>query len=91
MGKTKKIYKIAVMKLVKELTLQGITVIISLHDLNIAAQYSDIIYLLSNGRVFASGVPASILNKENLEKVYETKVDIIKNNNLPFIIPDCEN
>lgn len=80
-------YKVAVINLIKNLADHGIAVVISLHDLNLAAQYADRVILLKGGKLFAAGVPSSILNQKNLEEVYETKVNIVDYNNLPFIIP----
>ncbi|MBT0566848.1 ABC transporter ATP-binding protein [Williamsia sp. CHRR-6] len=39
----------------------GVTVICALHDLNLAAQYCDRLYLLSLGRVVAAGSPREVL------------------------------
>jgi iron complex transport system ATP-binding protein len=80
-------YKISVLNLIKNLADNGMAVIISLHDLNIAAQYSDRVAILCNGELFREGPPSLILNRENIEKVYETKVSILKQNELPVIFP----
>jgi iron complex transport system ATP-binding protein len=41
-----------------------------LHDVNLAARWSDRIALLAEGTVFACGTPAQVLTPANLEKVY---------------------
>ncbi|MFZ4452231.1 ABC transporter ATP-binding protein [Salibacterium aidingense] len=53
---------------------KGMTVIAALHDLNIAAIYSDRLLLLDNGRQKALGKPSSVLEKSQLETVYEAKL-----------------
>src|SRR5690606_28422004 len=42
----------------------GLTVVTTLHDLGLAAQYAESVMLLSRGRVAASGEPASVLTEE---------------------------
>jgi len=67
----------------------GITILTVLHDLNIAAEYSDELILLDEGEIVAIGTPEKVLTSENLEKVYKIKVSISKNpyTNKPLIIP----
>ncbi len=82
-------YKVAVLDLVKKLAVEGLGVVVSLHDLNLAAMYADTMVLLSRGRVYAVGGPSTILTKKNLEAVYETEVVIKENpeNGKPLISP----
>lgn len=67
----------------------GLTVVAVLHDLNIAAQYSDYLILLNGGRIVSQGSPQHVLTEDNLEKVYNLKVYIMNNpvTNKPHIIP----
>ena len=67
----------------------GISVVIVLHDLNIAAAYSDHIVLLNKGRIIMQGSPEQVMCKEVLEKVYHLKVHIFRNpfTGKPHIIP----
>jgi iron complex transport system ATP-binding protein len=44
----------------------GMTVIMVLHDLNLASRFSDKLVLINEGKVFASGPPAAVLNPTNL-------------------------
>jgi iron complex transport system ATP-binding protein len=62
------------------------TVVMIVHDLNLAAKYSDRIILLKNGRVFRIGVPEEVLIPENIKDVYEVNVEIHMHNNTPNII-----
>jgi len=82
-------YKIAILDLVRNLAKQGISIVISLHDLNLAGLYADRIALLSAGKLFATGVPNLILSKKNLETVYETEVLISRHplNDRPQVTP----
>lgn len=53
---------------------EGRTVLTVLHDLNLAAEYCDRIYLLKRGRVVAGGGTAEVLTYANLTHVFETEV-----------------
>lgn len=46
------------------------TVLVALHDLNLAAYYCDRIYVLRDGEVTASGPPADVLTPQLLADVY---------------------
>ncbi|WP_017413282.1 ABC transporter ATP-binding protein [Clostridium tunisiense] len=67
----------------------GLTILTVLHDLNLAAEYSDELILVDDGKIVAIGTPEEVLTEENLEKVYKVKVSISKNpySKKPHIIP----
>ncbi|MCQ6552043.1 ABC transporter ATP-binding protein [Streptomyces sp. C10-9-1] len=46
------------------------TVLVALHDLNLAAYYCDRIHVLRAGRIVASGTPPEVLTPRLLEEVY---------------------
>lgn len=52
------------------------SVAIAMHDLTLAAQFSDRIIGLKNGRVVASGYPEDVLTPENLQVMYGIKADV---------------
>ncbi|HEX6988552.1 MAG TPA: ABC transporter ATP-binding protein [Bacillota bacterium] len=54
----------------------GLTVIAVLHDINLAALYSDRLVLMRDGRVVAEGPPADTLTRENVERVFGCRVAI---------------
>ncbi len=82
-------HKAGIMSAVKRLTRQqGISVVCVLHDLNLAMSFCEQIVLLKNGEVFAHGVPEAVLTKSNLETVYETKINIVRQNGGTFILPE---
>ncbi len=57
----------------------GSTVLTVLHDLNLAAEYCDRIYLLREGRIEATGPTAEVLTYANLTRVFETEVYVDTN------------
>ncbi|PRZ44148.1 iron complex transport system ATP-binding protein [Antricoccus suffuscus] len=56
----------------------GTTVVVALHDLNLAARYCDSVVLLDRGRVVAQGTPADVLTTERIAEVYRVDVQIIE-------------
>jgi iron complex transport system ATP-binding protein len=66
--------------LVRELaTADGAAALTALHDLNLAAEYCDRIYLLRQGRVAAAGRTKEVFTYANLTGVYETEVYVDTN------------
>ena len=68
-------HQVEILNLVKSLCWeQSLTVIIALHDLNLAAQYCDWMVMLNGGRVYAEGTPPDILTAPNIKRVYGAEV-----------------
>jgi iron complex transport system ATP-binding protein len=58
---------------------RALTAISVMHDLNLAAQYSDYLILISEGRIVCQGTPRQVITKENIESVYQLESCIIDN------------
>ena len=67
----------AVLKILKQLTQRNIGVVVILHELNLAAQYSDRIALLKDGSLQKWGNVKEIMDEELLERVFEHPVQLI--------------
>lgn len=65
------------LKLAKELTHQGATVIAVLHDLNLASQYADRIVMLNKGEVVVDDEPSKALQPHFIESVYHYPANVI--------------
>ena len=67
----------------------GATVVVVLHDLNLAAAYADDITLLRLGRVVAAGAPADVLTAERIEAVYGQSVEVLPHprTGAPLVLP----
>ena len=67
----------------------GVTVVAALHDLNLAARYADRIVVLSRGRVYADGPPASVLSEELLVRVWGVVSDLRRDprTGAPYLLP----
>ena len=68
-------HQIQVMDLLKKLNHRNnLTIIMILHDLNLASAYCNRICLLDNGNIFKEGQAEDVLTYENIEAVYKTVV-----------------
>ncbi|WP_411954700.1 ABC transporter ATP-binding protein [Alkalibacillus sp. S2W] len=56
----------------------GLTVLMVLHDLNLAAQYCDRLILINQGEIVKQGSSDDILTTETLEAVYRTTPQIVR-------------
>ena len=84
-------YQVDVLELVRKLNAErGITILMVLHDLNLAARYSDALYMIKDGTVFDSGTPSEVLTKENLRRVFGIDAQIFSDPiyHCPFFIPN---
>lgn len=73
-------HQMELLSLIRRLSRErGLSVVIVLHDINMAARFSDHIHALSQGRVVASGVPAEILDPERLRMIYGIDMDVTPN------------
>lgn len=55
---------------------EGITAVLSIHDINLAAMYCDRFLLLQGGRCVAFGEPGQVLTEENLRAVYGVRAEM---------------
>jgi len=79
-------HQLEVLELVKKLNKQlDITVIMVLHDLNHAAQYSDSVCVIHDGVMRAYGPPTKVLTKELISDVYGVESEIDIHNQVPRI------
>jgi len=76
-------------RLCRDLAEEGRSVVIVLHDLDLAAAYSHRCALLADGRIAACGEPAAVLTAERLSAVYRqpVKVDHDPDTGSPRITP----
>ncbi|MCC7117383.1 MAG: heme ABC transporter ATP-binding protein [Anaerolineales bacterium] len=66
-----------------------LTVLLVLHDLNLAALFADRIAIMQNGVVCVAGAPAEALTAEILNSIYHVPVHIVRHpeTDAPLIIP----
>jgi iron complex transport system ATP-binding protein len=52
----------------------GLTVLMIIHDLNLASEYCDQLILLNQGKIHTQGTPDDVLRFDTIEEVYQTPV-----------------
>ena len=67
------LYQIDMLQLLRELP---VTVLLTLHDLNLAAAYCDVVYVMHEGRIVASGIPAEVFQRDLIRDVFGVMADI---------------
>ena len=70
-------HAITIMQLIRDTARQfGKTVVVVLHDINMAAAYCDHIIIMKNGAVIEHGPPQKIMTSELLSSVYDADVAV---------------
>ena len=69
-------HQLQVMDLVRSLVDDGLAAVAAMHDLNMASAYCDRIYVMSEGRVVASGTPVEVLVQSTIKEVFGVGVTI---------------
>ena len=70
--------QLQVLDLLGDLAKAGGTVLLALHDLNLALRYCDWLVVLDGGQVVAEGVPADILTADLLARVYGVRARVLE-------------
>ena len=79
-------YELNLLNLAKEVRKTGVGVIVVLHDLNLAARFSDQIILMNSGLIVASGQPEEVLSDRILSDVYSTQLRVERHEELDRIV-----
>ena len=66
-------YQLEVLDIVKNLKC---TTLCALHDLNLAAQYCDRIYILMDGRIIKEGTPEEVITEDMIMQVYGVRASV---------------
>ena len=70
-------HRLDVLQLIERLNRErGLTVIMSSHDLNLAADFFPRLVLLDHGRIVASGTPSEVLEERRLAEVYHCALSV---------------
>jgi len=68
---------------------RGTTIVMVLHDLNLAARYADHLVALADGRVHAAGTPAEVLTESTVKTVFglDNQVIVDPTSGKPLMLP----
>jgi iron complex transport system ATP-binding protein len=71
-------YQLEVLDLLEDLNkTHGCTIVMVLHDINLASLYTDYLIALKKGNIVLAGTPREVVTKEMLREVYHIESDII--------------
>jgi iron complex transport system ATP-binding protein len=82
-------YQLEVLELLEELNQQyGCTIVMVLHDLNLASRFADHMIAFRNGKVVKAGTPSEVMTSHVLQQVYEIEANVVKdpNSNRPICL-----
>jgi iron complex transport system ATP-binding protein len=82
-------HQFEIFSFIKTLTIKrGLTTIVALHDLNMAARFADRVVVMNRGTIVASGEPAEVLTAGMIRRVYGVHARItIDADGLPIVTP----
>jgi len=67
--------QINILKKIKEIAnMRGITVVMTLHDPNLASLFSDKVVVINSGSKVAEGLPKDIITEELIKRVYDIEI-----------------
>lgn len=66
-----------IMSLLRQLSAKGVGIFIVIHDLNLAAQYSDSVVILKKGHKLIEGSPTDVFTEEIIFNAFDHPVNII--------------
>jgi iron complex transport system ATP-binding protein len=68
---------------------RGTTIVMVLHDLNLAARYADHLVALAGGRIHAAGTPAEVLTEDSVRAVFGLDSRVIEDptSGKPLMLP----
>jgi len=83
-------HQIEILSLLKKLNKEKkMMILLVIHDINLAARFSNKMILLNEGRVLSIGEPEAVITNQNMERAYNVNMLISHNphTNSPYIIP----
>ena len=66
-------YRLEILSIIKDL---HITVLSALHDLSLAAQFCDYLYLMKQGRIVTQGTPEAVMTPEVIHDIFDVKASV---------------
>lgn len=83
-------YQIEILDLLTDLNRKrGTTIVMVLHDINLAARYADHIFALRQGNLVAEGEPSKVITSELIKDVFGLRCSVIKDHisGSPSVVP----
>ncbi|MHB9138356.1 MAG: ABC transporter ATP-binding protein [Victivallaceae bacterium] len=67
---------------------KNLTVLMTLHDPNLASSFAHQIIMLKSGAIVSAGMPETVLTAENLSNLYNIRVGVLESQNRRLIYPE---
>lgn len=81
-------YQLEILKLCQILKKEKkITIVATLHDINLASRFSDLIVLMKEGEIVEIGTPRDVITLKNIQHVYDVKVELMEHLSFPMVVP----
>ena len=83
-------HQIEVLDLLTDLNIRrGTTIVMVLHDINLAARYADHLFALRAGRLVASGAPRDVVTSDLVREVFDLDATVIDDpvSGTPLVLP----
>ncbi len=86
------LHQISLMREVRALTREGLTVVAVLHDLNLSIACADHLIALKEGQLAGQGSPAEFITPERLASLFGLKADVLHTDTLvhPVVVPHLD-
>ena len=77
-----------VFSLLAELTAEGYGILAAVHDLNLAAQYADRLWLMADGQLHEQGYTREVMTPTNLQRIYQLEARVMTlAEGYPLVVP----
>lgn len=82
-------HQLMVLDVIKAQAGAGTTLIVVIHDLNLAAMLASRVVMMTKGKIFRSGHPAEVISNEAIETAFgvSQSVGIMPPDGSPFVLP----
>lgn len=82
-------YQLEIMDLIEDLKNKyGTTILLVLHDLNLAIRYSDYLFAIKNKKIIASGSKEEVVTSDNLKDIFNIDSKIIYHDDEMIVLPE---
>lgn len=78
-------HTLEIIDILRDFREQGKTILVSIHDLNLARRFCDTITIMWRGKIFYSGTPEEAFAEENIRTVFDVNVREYKNGDTAFL------
>lgn len=82
-------HQYAILDLARALTARGLAVAAVLHDLNLAAMFSDSVHLMKDARIVEAGPPDKVIRPDSVKSIFDIPVRLVEQpgQSSPFVVP----